>query len=66
MSPEQAQGKSLDHRTDLYSVGVMVYECATGEVPFVGQKMAVIGQHINAAPRPPGSRTPRSRRPWRA
>jgi eukaryotic-like serine/threonine-protein kinase len=58
MSPEQAQGKSLDHRTDLYSVGVMVYECATGDVPFVGQKMAVIGQHVSARPRAPRFKNP--------
>ena len=58
MSPEQAQGKSLDHRTDLYSVGVMVYECATGDVPFVGQKMAVIGQHVSAKPRAPRFKNP--------
>ena len=50
MSPEQAQGKSLDHRTDLYSVGVMLYECATGELPFVGHARSLLDQHIHAAP----------------
>ncbi len=58
MSPEQAQGKSLDHRTDLYSVGVMVYECATGDVPFVGHAMSVMGQHVNAAPMAPRFKNP--------
>ena len=58
MSPEQAQGKSLDHRTDLYSVGVMLYECATGDVPFVGHAMSVMGQHINAAPTAPRFKNP--------
>jgi len=58
MSPEQAQGKSLDHRTDLYSVGVMVYECATGDVPFVGHAMSVMDQHINVAPTAPRFKNP--------
>jgi serine/threonine-protein kinase len=58
MSPEQGQGRPMDHRSDLYSVGVMLYECAAGQVPFSGPPLSVIGQHINAVPRPPSSKNP--------
>jgi len=58
MSPEQAQGSALDHRTDLYSVGVMVYECATGVVSVRRQSLSVINQHINAAPPAPRHKNP--------
>jgi serine/threonine-protein kinase len=60
LSPEQARGeRDVDHRTDLWSVGVLLYECLTGLLPFVGadlQKLlfAILGQ----TPAPPSHHAP--------
>ena len=53
MSPEQAAGKDVDHRTDIYSLGVMTYELLTGEKPFRGSTYSEIrDQIINHDPQP--------------
>ncbi|MEW6231283.1 MAG: protein kinase [Chloroflexota bacterium] len=59
MSPEQAQGMAVDGRSDIYSLGVMLYQMVTGQVPFQAQTpIAVVLRHIKDLPPPPRSINP--------
>jgi len=54
LSPEQAQGQAVDHRSDLYSTGCMLFELLTGRPPFVGDTpVSIAYQHVGESPVPP-------------
>ncbi len=62
MSPEQGQGAELDGRSDLYSVGVILYRMLVGRVPFkAGNPMATVFQHVHDAPVPPSKACPEAK-----
>lgn len=56
MSPEQVMGKLTDQRSDIFSLGVMLYEMLTGQAPFMGENVnAIMYQTLNAAPAAPST-----------
>ncbi|HEU0219861.1 MAG TPA: protein kinase [Gallionella sp.] len=59
MSPEQVMGKAIDQRSDIFSLGVMLYEMLTGQAPFNGENVnAIMYQTLNAVPAPPSTLNP--------
>ncbi len=64
MSPEQARGKDLDGRSDIYSFGLVLYQMATGTLPFQSADAAsLMYMHVHEAPKPPDTINPKIP-PW--
>ena len=59
IAPEQARGNCPDARSDIYSLGVVMYEMLTGELPYTGETLGEIAvKHMNAEPVPPHEKNP--------
>jgi beta-lactam-binding protein with PASTA domain/predicted Ser/Thr protein kinase len=59
LSPEQARGSRVDQTSDVYSVGVVLYEILTGQVPFTGDTpLEIAMKHLSEVPRPPSELRP--------
>ena len=59
MSPEQVAGKRVDHRADIFSLGVVLYEMLTGEAPFVADSVhGILYQVLNFVPPAPSAKNP--------
>jgi serine/threonine-protein kinase len=59
MSPEQCRGRDVDHRTDIYSFGIVIYRLLTGAFPFEGDDyMDLLFKQVNEEPPPPSSKKP--------
>ena len=67
MSPEQFAGEPLDTRSDIYSLGVTLYQMITGSLPFRAVSISTLAsQHFNQKPEPRGPCSWRSRSRWNA
>ncbi|HYR76424.1 MAG TPA: ABC transporter substrate-binding protein [Pyrinomonadaceae bacterium] len=55
MSPEQVAASGVDHRSDIYSLGTVLYECLTGEPPFSGELQSILYRIVHEIPQPPRS-----------
>jgi serine/threonine protein kinase/tetratricopeptide (TPR) repeat protein len=57
MSPEQAQGQTVDSRSDVFSFGILLYRMATGELPFTGStQVSILAKILEGRPEPPSAR----------